>query len=387
VGYRKPRARPVTPVRRLTRALLAAGGLGAVLALSFSAISAASANWSTAKSAAAGGGMKALIKAAKAEGSLNVIALPNNWANYGKEISTFAHKYGIKVTSEAPSDSSAQEIQAIKTSRGRSSAPDVVDVGGAFASAGSTGGLFAPYKVTTWANIPANQKAANGSYYQDYGGFVSFGCNLKLLGGAPCPTSWAALSSSRYKHAVDLNGNPTSANAALSGVWAAALNNGGSARNIMPGISFFKHLQSIGNFNATDCNSASVIAVSCPITINWDYLNTVSAWGLPGSTSWKVVDPSGVPFGGFYDQAVSRYAPHPAAARLWEEFLYSTQGQNIWLTGGARPVELAAMVKAHTENKSAYHALPAVKNISKAVIPTTSQSVAASSVVLANWSS
>ena len=106
-------------------------------------------------------------------------------------------------------------------------------------------------------------------------------------------------------------------------------------------MSFFKQLESSGNFNSTDCNAASVIATSCPITINWDYLNSAKAWGLPGSTHWTVVDPSGTPFGGFYNQAVSKYAPHPAAARLWEEFLYSTQGQNIWLEGGARPVELA----------------------------------------------
>ena len=109
--------------------------------------------------------------------------------------SAFEKLYGIKINSENPSGSSAQEIQAIKTSRGRSSAPDVVDVGGAFASAGASENLFAPYEVATWKNIPANQKASNGSYYQDYGGFISFGCNMNLLGATPCPTSWSALKS------------------------------------------------------------------------------------------------------------------------------------------------------------------------------------------------
>ncbi|HEY5389704.1 MAG TPA: hypothetical protein VIJ83_04040, partial [Solirubrobacteraceae bacterium] len=60
--------------------------------------------------------MSKLVAAAKAEKTLNVIALPNNWANYGMEISTFQKKYGIKINSEAPSDSSAQEITAIQTS-------------------------------------------------------------------------------------------------------------------------------------------------------------------------------------------------------------------------------------------------------------------------------
>jgi putative spermidine/putrescine transport system substrate-binding protein len=293
--------------------------------------------------------------------------------------------YGIKIQSENPSGSSAQEIQAIKTSRGRSSAPDVVDVGGPFASAGASQGLFAPYRVMTWKNIPANQKASNGMYYQDYGGFISFGCNMNLLGSTPCPTSWSALKQAKYHNDIALNGSPLSANAALSAVWAAAVNSGGSAKNIAPGVKFFQQLESSGNFNKTDCNAASVIATSCPITINWDYLNTAGAWGLTGSTHWKVVDPKGIPFGGFYNQAVSKYAPHPAAARLWQEFLYSAQGQNIWLKGGARPVELAAMVKAGTANKAAYKALPKVTNLDKAVVPTTAQATAASAYVTANW--
>jgi putative spermidine/putrescine transport system substrate-binding protein len=374
---------------RARRTLLVVGVLAAAGALATGALASSqqsrSFNWSTAKSAAAGGGKKALVKAAKKEGTLNVIALPTNWANYGAEMKTFHKMYGIKIVSYNPSGTSAQEIEAIKTLKGRSSAPDVVDVGGPFASAGSSQGLFAPYKVMTWKNIPKNQKAKNGSYYQDYGGFISFGCNLNLLGNAPCPTTWAALKQSKYHNDVALNGSPLSANAALSGVWAAGVNSGGSAKNIAPGVNFFKTLMGSGNFNSTDCNAASVIATSCPITINWDYLNTAGAWGLPGTTHWKVVDPKGVPFGGFYDQAVSKYAPHPAAARLWEEFLYSVKGQNIWLAGGARPVELAAMTKAGTENKKAYKALPKVTNIGKAVVPTTAQATTASAYVAANW--
>jgi putative spermidine/putrescine transport system substrate-binding protein len=376
-------------VRLSKRALLAVAVVGATGALATAALganaSSKSYNWSNAKSAAAGGGKKALIKAAKKEGTLNVIALPTNWANYGAELNTFHKLYGIKIHSDNPSGTSAQEIQAIKSSRGRSSAPDVVDVGGPFASAGASQHLFAPYKVATWKNIPKNQKVSDGSYYQDYGGFISFGCNLNLLGSTPCPTSWSALKSAKYHHDVALNGSPLSANAALSALWAAAVNNGGSAKNIAPGVKFFEDLESNGNFNATDCNAASIVATSCPITINWDYLNSAKSWGLPGSTHWKVVDPKGTPFGGFYNQAVSKYAPHPAAARLWEEFLYSVKGQNIWLKGGARPVELAAMVAAGTANKAAYKALPKVSNLSKAVVPNTAQATAASAYVTANW--
>jgi len=383
VGLRQRIRARGSRARRASRALLTAAGLGALLALLSSSASSAAVSWSNATSQAAGGGQKALVKAAKAEGTLNVIALPNNWANYGSEISTFSRLYHIKVNSEAPSDSSAQEIQAIKTSRGRSSAPDAVDVGQSFAVASTN--LFAPYKVGNWANIPSTQKASNGDWYNDYGGYVSFGCNLAIV--HVCPTTWGQLANPRYKGDVALNGSPVSANAALSAVWAAALNNGGSLSNISPGLAFFKHLQSIGNFNATDCNSGSLIqAGQCPIVINWDYLNAAGAWGLSSATKWKVVDPTGNTFGAFYDQAVSKYAPHPAAARLWEEFLYSALGQNIWLKGGARPVELAWLVKSKKVNTAAYKKLPPVKHPPKGY-PSTAQASAASAAVAANWTS
>ena len=384
MGLRHRKPARASRVRRASRVLLAAAGL-AVLVAVMSPLGSASAsvNWSNVKSEAAGGGQAALIKAAKAEGTLNVIALPSNWANYGAELSTFSRLYHIKINSENPSGTSAQEITAVKTSRGRSSAPDVVDVGQAFASASTS--YFAPYKVGNWAHIPATQKDANGDYYNDYGGYISFGCDLQIV--HTCPTSWSQLESSKYSHDVALNGSPVSANAALSAVWAAALNNGGSLNNIKPGITFFKHLESIGNFNATDCNSGSLISAGqCPIVINWDYLNAAGAWGLTSATKWKVVDPTGNTFGAFYDQAISKYAPHPAAARLWEEFLYSALGQNLWLKGGARPVELSWLVSSKKVNESAYKKLPPVKHPPTGY-PTTAQNTAASSYVAANWTS
>ena len=32
---------------------------------------------------------------------------------------------------------------------------------------------------------------------------------------------------------------------------------------------------------------------------------------------------------GYYYQAINKDAPHPAAARLWQEFLYCDEGQNL----------------------------------------------------------
>ncbi|MGA2756821.1 MAG: ABC transporter substrate-binding protein [Solirubrobacteraceae bacterium] len=374
-------------IRLYTVVMAAAGAAVAFGALGGSPSSAAtghsaSVNWATVTSVKAGGGMAALVAAAKKEGKLNTITLPDNWANYGTQIKEFKAKYGITVNDAIPEGSSAQEIQAIQSGRGSSTAPDVVDVGESFAVADAN--LFAPYKVATWSDIPAGNKAANGDWYNDYGGYVSFGCDLAVV--PSCPTTWAGLEGSAYKNAVALNGVPGQAGAATGAVFAAAINNGGSLTNAQPGLTFFSTLKSDGNFNSTDCDSSSVIeAGQCPIIINWDFLNVAGAWGLPSTAKWKVVVPTGTPLGEFYAQAISKTAPDPAAARLWEEFLYSTTGQNNFLKGFARPVEQAALVKNGTIDKAAYKALPLVPG--KPVLPTPAQTTAAATLIAAGWSS
>lgn len=353
--------------------------LGAGLAMS-SASATASTNWATVTSAQAGGGMSALVAAAKAEGKLNVIALPATWANYGTEISTFKKKYGITITDENPDGSSAQELEALKQDKGRSSEPDVIDIGQSYTAEAGFSSLVSPYKVSTWSSIPAAAKDANGDWFNDYGGYISFGCDMSVV--KTCPTSWKQLESSQYKGDVSLNGAIGQAAAATDAVYAASLNTGGSLSNVQPGVSFFKTLQSDGNFNSTDCNSPSVIeAGSCPILINWDYLNSAKSYGLSAkfAKNWKVVDPSGQDFAGYYVQAISANAPDPAAARLWEEFLYSTEGQNIWLEGGARPIELPSLVKAGTEDKAAYKGLPQVNGTP--ALPTVAQSTKAGTAI------
>ena len=72
----------------------------------------------------------------------------------------------------------------------------------------------------------------------------------------------------------------------------------------------------------------------------------------------EVVIPTDASYAAYYDQAISKTAPHPAAARLWEEFLYSTTGQNLWLEGQARPIELSTLVSDGTVDQTAYAALP-----------------------------
>jgi ABC-type Fe3+ transport system substrate-binding protein len=336
----------------------------------------------TATSAQALGGMDALVKAAKAEGTLNVIALPPSWANYGTMLKAFSDKYGIKISSANPDGASSDEIAAVTSQKGQSRAPDVLDVGGSYALQAAAQNLLAPYKVATWADIPDNQKDAAGNWYNDYGGFISFGCNMKKV--KVCPTTFKQLLDPQYAKQVALNGNPTKAAAAFSGVWAASLANGGSLDDIGKGIDFFGKVKKAGNFNPVEVTPATVQSGETPISIDWDYVNAgmVSTLQKAGVTLKVNVPTDGV-FGSFYDQAISKFAPHPAAARLWEEFLYSDQGQNIWLQGLSRPVRLPAMQKAGTADPTALKALPPVQG--SVEFPSQDQTKAAQKVIADRW--
>ena len=174
--------------------------------------------------------MDALIAAAKAEGTLNTIALPPDWANYGAIIKAFNAKYGIKVESANPEGSSQDEINAVKQLGTQDRAPDVLDLGKSFAT-GNTD-LFAPYKVATWDTIPDDNKDASGAWVNDYGGFLSIGCNASLV--PTCPQSFADLAKPEYAGKVAINGDPTQAAFGFASVWAAALSGGGSSTTSTP---------------------------------------------------------------------------------------------------------------------------------------------------------
>jgi putative spermidine/putrescine transport system substrate-binding protein len=337
---------------------------------------------SKATSAAAFGGMAGLVKAAKKEGTLNVITLPADWANYGTIIKDFEKKYGITINSENPDGTSQDEINAVTSEKGQSRAPDVLDLGTSFAITAATDGLLAPYKVASWSQIPSTAKASNGDWFDDYGGYVAIGYDTKVVKDPP--TSFADLLKPEYKNMVALNGNPTQAGAAFAAVYAAALANGGSFNNIAPGVSYFKKLAAAGNFVPVTGSESTVEQGQTPILIWWDYLQESEV--AKQFKNWKVVIPSDGHYAAYYSQAISASAPDPAAARLWEEYLYSTTGQNLWLQGAARPIELATMVGNGSADKSAVAALPAAPK-GAITFPSEAQMTAAENVVSQGWPS
>ena len=215
--------------------------------------------------------LDALVAAAKAEGQLNVIALPSNWANYGAIMKAFTAKYGIKITDANPEGSSQDELNAIKQLKGQGSAPDVVDVGGSFAITGQQAGDFAPYKVATWNDIPAAAKEAERRLLRRLRRL--HGDRLRLVQGeGRRRRPLKSLLTGDYKNQVAIDGNPTQTGSAFAAVYAAALANGGSFADIAPGVGYFKSLKQAGNFVPVEGTPATVQSGQTPILIWWDYL-------------------------------------------------------------------------------------------------------------------
>ncbi|MFC8243366.1 ABC transporter substrate-binding protein [Streptomyces chartreusis] len=375
----------------LPRNAAVGGALAVVAALALSACGAAPDNASTAadgKSAATAtsaadlGGMDKLVEAAKKEGTLHAMALPRDWANYGALIDGFQKKYGIKIEVENPDGSSQDEINAVTSRKGQDRAPDVLDLGSSFAISAAQQGLLAPYKVETFADIPEGQKDTQARWYNDYGGYISIGCDAKRV--KECPKTFADLLKPQYKGQVALNGNPTKSGSAFGGVYAAALASGGSFDDIRPGLDFFGKLKKNGNYTPVESTPATVEKGETPISIDWDYLNAGYAEEFKSKgVDWQVSVPSDGKFSQYYSQAINKDAPHPAAARLWQEYLYSTEGQNLWLKGFARPVLMPAMDKAGTLDKTAAAKLPEVSGTP--AFPTEDQQNKAKTALGQGW--
>ena len=346
---------------------------------------------STPPAASSGGGestapsadaMAALVTAAKGEGSLTTIALPHDWCNYGEVLTGFKTKYGLEINELNPDAGSGDEVEAIKANKDNKGpqAPDVIDVGLSFGPSSKDEGLLAPYKVSTWDSIPASAKDADGSWYGDYYGVLSFEVNTAVVKNVP--KDWADLLKPEYKNQVALAGDPTVSNQAISGVWASGFGSGGSLDDAQPGLDFFKKLNDAGNFVPIIAKTATVASGETPIRIAWTYNALADRDSLAGNPAIEVVVPTTGRFGGVYVQAISAYAPHPNAAKLWMEYLYSDEGQLAWLKGYCNPIRYDDMVARGVVPADLAAKLPDTKGTQ---LPSLDQITKASDLITKGW--
>lgn len=326
--------------------------------------------------------MAELIAAAQAEGMLTTIALPHDWCNYGEAIETFKAKYGLEVNELNPDAGSGDEIEAIKANKGNlgPQAPDVIDVGLAFGPSAKAEGLLMPYKVSTWDSIPAEAKDPEGYWYGDYYGVLSFLVNTDVQPNVP--QDWADLLDPAYLGQIAIGGDPRTSSMAMQTVFAAALANGGSLDNAQPGLDFFAKLNAAGNLIPLSSSFALIAKGEVPIGVQWDYLALAAVDSFAGNPKTEVVIPATGRFAGIYVQAISAYAPHPNAAKLWMEFLYSDEGQIIWMKGYCHPIREADL---RARGVIPADLLAKIPDASGAVFPSLDQLKTAKELITTKW--
>ncbi len=332
--------------------------------------------------------MADLEAAANAEGMLTTIALPHSWCGYGDVIAGFQAKYpGITINELNPDAGSADEVEAIRANMGNTGpqAPDVIDVGLAFGPSAMAEGLLQPYKVSTWDEIPADAKDPDGYWYADYYGVMSLLVNKDLVDNIP--TDWSDLLKPEYVGQVALAGDPRASNQAILGVMAAGMSTGAEpgADAGNAGLEFFSELNAAGNFVPVIGKAGTLAQGTTPIVIAWDY--NALAWrdALEGNPPVEIVVPETGVLAGVYVQAISAYAPHPNAAKLWMEYLYSDEGQTLWLQGYCHPARFNAMAADGKISEELLANLPPAASYDAAVFPTVDQVNGNKAAVTEGW--
>lgn len=334
--------------------------------------------------------MEELIEGAKAEGMLTTIALPHDWCGYGGVIESFKAKYPFLTVNELnPDAGSADELEAVRANKDNKGpqAPDVIDVGFSFGPAAKAEGLTMPYKVSTWDSIPDEVKDPEGHWYGDYYGVLSFAVNTDLV--ETPPVDWEDLLKPEYASAVALAGDPRASNQAFLGVYASGLARGGEpgADAAQKGLEFFAELNQAGNFVPVIGKAGTLAQGATPIVIWWDYNALSGRDTLAGNPPVEVVVPKSGVVAGVYVQAISAYAPHPNAAKLWMEHLYSDEGQLGWLEGYCHPIRFNDMVERGVVPQELLDALPPAEAYETAVFPTLEEQEALNGVVTSGWDS
>ncbi|GAA0406918.1 ABC transporter substrate-binding protein [Acrocarpospora corrugata] len=283
--------------------------------------------------------MDRLIETAQKEGELVVVGLPRDWVNYGAIIDEFADKYGVKVTALKPEATSAQQLASAGAQT-----PDVYDLSLDVAVANAA--AFAPYRVLGWQDIADDLKEPSGSWYAGYGGYMSIGYDPARMAE---PASFAALL--KPGNTVALPGDPLRTASGFAGVMATSL--AGGQPDAARGVQFFTELKKAGVLSTPDRAAA---------LLDWDYLNLAKAATAAehDRPELKVTIPRGTVLASHFVQAINAKARHPAAARLWQEFLFSDEGQNLFLRGYARPVRMEAMEMRGGLDQEAAAKLPKV---------------------------
>ena len=140
-----------------------------------------------------------------------------------------------------------------------------------------------------------------------------------------------------------------------------------------------------GNFVPVIGKAATLAQGQTPILITWDYNALAGRDTLNGNPPVDVVVPKTGVVAGVYVQAISAFAPHPNAAKLWMEYLYSDEGQLGWLKGYCHPIRFNDLAKNGKIPQDMLDKMPPAAAYEAAVFPTLEEQGASKEAITKNW--
>ncbi|HDS0920902.1 TPA: extracellular solute-binding protein [Pseudomonas putida] len=304
--------------------------------------------------------LKALEDAARKEGTVNSVGMPDAWANWKGTWEDLASKYGLK---HSDTDmSSAQEIAKFEAEKDNASA-DIGDVGAAFGPIAVTKGVSQPYKPSTWDQVPEWAKDKDGHWALAYTGTIAFIINKDLVKEEERPKTWHDLEKGKYKVAI---GDVGTAAQAANGVLAAAIAYKGDESNVAPGLQLFTKLAQQKRLSLANPTIQTLEKGEVEVGVVWDF-NGLSCREQIDPKRFEVLIPSDGSVISGYTTVINKYAKHPNAAKLTREYIFSDAGQINLAKGHARPIraehlKLPADVQAKLLPNEQYGAAQPIKN-------------------------
>ena len=276
---------------------------------------------------------------ARAEGRIDSVGMPDDWANWGDTWSDIKNIYGLDHSDIDMS--SAEELAMFEAEKGNAT-KDIGDVGQSFGPLAKEQGLSLAYKTSYWDDIPSWAKDNEGHWIISYLGTMSIITNTTLVPNAP--KSFSDILEGDYMVSI---GDVAKATQAQNTVLSAALAYGGSESDIMPGIEYFRKLAEQGRLDMGDPSIPRLEKGEIAVAFLWDY-NALGYRDVIVSNNpnlvFEINIPSEAAIQSGYTTIINAYSKRPYAAALTREYILSDQGQINLAKGYAKPIRSSVVL-------------------------------------------
>lgn len=271
-----------------------------------------------------------IIEQAQEEGDIQSVGMPDTWANWGDTWDDLYEIYGITHTDADMS--SSEELQMFAT-EGENGTKDIGDVGQAFGTQAVEEDLVLGYRTSYWDSVPdwAKDEEGEGYWMIAYTGATTFLVNTDLI-DEETPTSWADIAEGTYKVSIgDISGGN-----AQAAVIASAYAFGGSLDDLDPAFEFWTEMAEAGRINTVDITQQNFETGEVAVGVVWSFTAIPYRDEIDNYNMEAVIPSDGSILSG-YASVINKYAPHPCAAALAREYIFSDEGQANLAEAGAIP--------------------------------------------------